>query len=383
MGNVKFIALLACLIAGPDSFGQGTSLDTWTTQVSGTTNNLNAVIYHAGNFMAAASGGVVLISPDGTNWTSQSVGATNNLYGLIYSTNGLYVAVGAKAIFTSTDGVNWTNQATLLPAAYFLSGIGEGDGLLVAVGQGGALLTSANAINWITRSSGTSASLFAAACGNGRYVAAGAGAPIYSTNGINWSNAKAGFVRGLAFANGIFVGVGGDAPATIGGYIATSPDGSAWSIQQSGISAQNFAAITQGNGFYLALGGFTFGPPNSTVILSSPDAVHWTAHPESSSNQLNGVAYGNGSFVAVGNGGTILQSGPVFTISGGSQITQAGYALTLTGQIGRSYSILANGDLTATNWPVVANFTNTTETTQFLDSGATRTNQRFYRAVTP
>lgn len=379
------IALLAVifLMTGGEARGQGTSLDNWTNQVSGTTNNLNAVIYNAPNFMAVGNGGIVLVSPDGTNWTSQSVGATNNLYGLIFSTNGLYVAVGARgAIFTSADGVDWTNQTAHLLAAFDLYGVCQGGGLLVAVGFDHAILTSADGTNWTAQATGSGTNFFGAAYGNGRYVAAGFGSSISSTDGTNWSNSTVGPIRGLTFANGIFVGVGGATPGTVGGYIAISPDGVTWSSQHSGIITENLSAITWGNGFYVTVGGYAFESSSAQVILSSPDAVHWTERVGYSSNLLNGVTYGNGSFVTVGNGGTILQSGPIFTLAGGSQITNGGYALTLTGQIGRSYSILANGDLTTTNWSAVGSFTNTAETMQFLDSGAGGTNQRFYRAVT-
>jgi hypothetical protein len=387
-GRALIAGLVLCLMTGREARGQGTSLDNWTSQLSGTTNNLNAVIYNAPNFMAVGNGGVVLVSPDGTNWTGQSVGTTNNLYGLVCSTNGLYVAVGARGvIFTSPDGVNWTNQTAHLLAALDLYGVCQGSGLLVAVGINHAILTSPDGTNWAEQTTGSGTNFYAVTYGNSRYVATGFGSSalvLESTNGTNWSNSAAGPpIRGLLFANGIFVGVGGEAPAALGGYIATSPDGMTWTGQHSGIISQNLGAITWGNGFYVTVGGMTYSPSSySQVILSSPDAAHWTTRLTNSNNQLNGVAYGNGSFVAVGNGGMILQSGPIFTIAGGSQITNGGYALTLTGQVGRSYSIQANGDLTTTNWSVVASFTNNAETMQVIDSSAGGTNQRFYRAVT-
>ena len=47
------------------------------------------------------------------------------------------------------------------------------------------------------------------------------------------------------------------------------------------------------------------------TILTSPDGVTWAIRSSGTSDYLLGVAYGNGTFVAVGYGGTILQSDPV------------------------------------------------------------------------
>jgi len=44
------------------------------------------------------------------------------------------------------------------------------------------------------------------------------------------------------------------------------------------------------------------------TILTSPDGVTWTPRTSGTSNDLNGVAYGNGTFVAVGEDGIILTS---------------------------------------------------------------------------
>jgi hypothetical protein len=44
------------------------------------------------------------------------------------------------------------------------------------------------------------------------------------------------------------------------------------------------------------------------VILTSPDGVNWTRQTPPTGNSLNGVTYGNGTFVAVGDCGTILTS---------------------------------------------------------------------------
>jgi hypothetical protein len=57
--------------------------------------------------------------------------------------------------------------------------------------------------------------------------------------------------------------------------------------------------VTYGNGRFVAVG-------NAGTILTSPDGVTWTQRDSGVAQNLNGVAYGNGLFVAVGE--TILIS---------------------------------------------------------------------------
>jgi hypothetical protein len=58
--------------------------------------------------------------------------------------------------------------------------------------------------------------------------------------------------------------------------------------------------VTYGNGLFVAVG-------TGGTILTSPDGVNWTVQA-SGGNHLHSVTYGNGTFVAVGEGGTILTS---------------------------------------------------------------------------
>ena len=44
------------------------------------------------------------------------------------------------------------------------------------------------------------------------------------------------------------------------------------------------------------------------TILASPDRVTWTRRTSPTRDWLNGVAYGNGTFVVVGESGAILTS---------------------------------------------------------------------------
>lgn len=63
--------------------------------------------------------------------------------------------------------------------------------------------------------------------------------------------------------------------------------------------------VTYGNGTFVAVGG---GGVVGETILTSPDGITWTLRTSGDNNILFGVTYGNGTFMAVGTNGTIIQS---------------------------------------------------------------------------
>ena len=85
--------------------------------------------------------------------------------------------------------------------------------------------------------------------------------------------------------------------------ILTSPDGVSWTTRTSGTSS-GLNGVAYGNGTFVAVG-------YNCAILTSPDGVAWTTRISGTCSGLNGVTYGNNTFVAVGGNGAVLQSDPV------------------------------------------------------------------------
>ncbi len=175
------------------------------------------------------------------------------------------------------------------------------------------------------------------AFGNGRFLAP-ANQIYASTDGLSWNSASSGWgFNTLSFANGLFFGglgygqlassmdgtnwtyLGWAANASIrrvvrGGslYVAvtyqdfetnnivTSSDGITWTPRKAG-AAQDLNGLTYGGGIFLAAG-------NNGAIVTSANGITWTARASSTAQSLYGVTYGNGLFVAVGASGTIISS---------------------------------------------------------------------------
>ena len=85
------------------------------------------------------------------------------------------------------------------------------------------------------------------------------------------------------------------------GKIYTSPDGDGtnWTTQNSGGSTVN--GVTYGNDTFVTAG-------RNGEILTSTDGTTWTSRDSETDASLSGVTYANGTFVAVGNSGTIITS---------------------------------------------------------------------------
>jgi hypothetical protein len=197
-----------------------------------------------------------------------------------------------------------------------------GEGVFVAVGEGGAILTSPDGAHWTTQSSPTSLDLFGVAFGAGRFVAVGgndvSGAGIVlagSADGSSWtvedvSSTLAAPLSSVRFLDRAFVAVGNGAEMT-------SSDGLAWSDPGACAAAiagptVDFFDVAYGAGTYVVVGTHngTDGSGNLTYdgyIATSSDGTNWGALPQTSA-YLSGVTWGGGRFVAVGRGGAILTS---------------------------------------------------------------------------
>jgi len=220
-----------------------------------------SVAYGNGLFTAVGDNGTVITSPDGVTWTQQACPSTNNLGWVVYG-NGVFLAGGAlDTLLVSTNGADWLSTPCpgLPPPDEWPEGIAFAGGYFF-------LLTSTNFRIWV----------FSDFYLSGRY-------PIVcaSATATNWTSSlafpeTAGPVRDVAYGEGQYLAVG------------ARPDmGDWWSPDMP------------------------YGPVS---LLTSPDAVVWNdplldQWPRSllfPYFPLRRVAYGNGRFVAVGEGSCVF-----------------------------------------------------------------------------
>ncbi|QYR23340.1 hypothetical protein KZ483_10730 [Paenibacillus sp. sptzw28] len=82
--------------------------------------------------------------------------------------------------------------------------------------------------------------------------------------------------------------------------VYNSLDGRNWTKCESG-TIEPLDGVAYVNGIFLAVG-------RSGTILASADGTTWTSRQSGTSKYLNEIAYGNGSYIVTGEDGTILTS---------------------------------------------------------------------------
>ena len=317
-------------------------------------------------------------SPDGVTWSRQYVppGAFSlaRLLKVAYG-GGRWVALGAQGsgfsgmTAVSTDGgvtwligfMNWWNSSPF--NNYVPSDIAYGDGVFVAVGESDGphpvVQTSSDGLSWTDQPSpmdgwsGVAPFAWAVDWNGSEFLIVGLGGTSgpdafvqvqTSPDGVTWTSIGAGFPWGtlanrIGFAMGglhwsarleEWILANGNGYETGYGNVATSPDGTVWTIaaalpndtvdsslpeDQAGLdeSADYIVAAipTQGP-------GFTF--PDSQ-LAGSPDGITWstlTTPWNSEAGLWRGVAYGDGKFVAIGDNGTDSTNYLVSTDDGAS-----------------------------------------------------------------
>jgi hypothetical protein len=175
-----------------------------------------------------------------------------------------------------------------------------------AVGQDGLRLVSADGLTWTDQQVGKEGESYrAVAVGNGLVVAVGSygGDNILAAtvDGKTWKTGKheakyVRYLRGLAFGNRVFLGLGGD-PGSVGSsrpFAMFSKDGIAWEEPRDIPGKHILRRAVWGDGRFVAVG-------DRGRRATSPDGKEWKDAAEGKAiDTLVDVAFGNGVFVGVG-----------------------------------------------------------------------------------
>lgn len=362
------------LFAGFLAISSGASaapLDSWTSVSSGTSNRLNAVASGNGIFVAAGDLGTILTSANGSTWISATSAITNSLLALAYG-QGQFVAVGTLgAILTSSNGLNWSPQDSGTPNR--LNAVASTQLGLVAVGDLGTILTSADGSNWNVRTSGTASSLVGVSEGFGKIIAAAnTTVLVSSTNGLDWTtNAGPYFFAGLAYGNGVMLGI------TIRSGFERSVDGVTWN-RFFGQFNNYCYGLTYARNVFIGVGGYYSGGGGRTIATSTNGMTWNIRYTNLGEGRLLSVAYGGHRFVAVGDGGAILVSAPLLSISN-PVVVSNGVQMIIEGDPDGVYRIQRSPSLSAPSWDNIGAVTNFGGSSQFVTPILPEASASFYR----
>ncbi len=223
---------------------------------------------------------------------------------------------------------------TQLVTANDLNGVAFGNNNYVAVGNAATVFTApfsytspGGVTAWSQPSSlpiGPTVNLTDVVYDGTLFVALGAdGSVITSPDTVTWTAATAiagaSGMNALAFGAGTYVAVGN--AGVIYSNTNTGVTG-AWTARTSG-TAQNLLGVSYVNGQFIAVGA-------QGTLLTSPDGITWTAQASNTLNNLRGVAYGAGTYVAVGDAGAVVASTDSVTWVAAQPVptTQSLYSIT-------------------------------------------------------
>jgi hypothetical protein len=302
----------------------------WSSRTSGTGSSIYGVAQGNKNIIAVVENGLILSSSDGSSWENKTTNTSDFHYGITFK--GItYITVGKSGkIYSSTDGSSWTLRSS--DTSNDIRAVTYGTNKFVAVGNSGTILTSLNGVSSLNTSSSVSGSWGP----SGGASSTSSANPSYTLNvtdngtvTIELTSSVDTYLyllsgstvleydddAGTAFNSrissnlnaGTYTVVAATAYDSLSGSFSLSVSGagssltnSVWTTATSG-TTNNLLGITFGNSTFVAVG-------DSGSILSSTDGTSWSARTSGTSSILSGVSYGNNIFVAVGSSGTILTS---------------------------------------------------------------------------
>lgn len=288
VGNAGFIAT---------SDDQG---ETWTSRASGTVQSIAGATFGANLFVVCVqdTANNIRTSPDGITWTARTTVSAQIQYDVAYNGTNLFVSVGDNGtIQTSPDGITWTARTS--GTTQSLRGVHFANGLWVICGLGGTILTSPDGITWTTQTSGTTEVLREVNYFNNTWVVAG-NIIITSPNAVNWTPRSGnilGALQGIAASPTRVVITGTN------GAVTTSEDALTYTSRTNNAAGINGMAF--GNGVFVSVGNNTGG---DGYVATIDGAGNYTRRAINRIVNLTNVRFVNGQFFITGLGSQISTS---------------------------------------------------------------------------
>ena len=369
--------------------GELTTVGTYTTTVNGnggiaylTATDNPATITVGGTAYSVPAGSTVptsafgastsvtvaanVTSYSGTPATFTSSTLSSSLYwkGVTYG-NGTYVAVGGSSSNTattagaySTNGTSWT--AMTMPSSSIWQNVAYGNNVFVAVqgNTGGATNASAYSTNGITWTAGTMPSsqawykiIYVSTPSFSGFVAGEGGGSTqvaYSTDGISWATLNTTYAmnNGALATNGTVV----VQTNTTQQYIDVITPSITWS--ETSYLAFNqtlqWTGVAYGNGTWVAVNNAA-STSARYLTATDPTSAQWSASTMPS-QYFNSVIYGGGYFVAISTNGSTTTAGAYSTNGStwtANTMPNAAWRAICYGSTGRFMAVAGNPSTSA------------------------------------
>lgn len=250
----------------------------WTSQNSGTTNNLHSVYFMDSDTGVVVGGDefstakIIRSNDKGVTWNAKTSNVTSSLQGVAFASATTGVAVGNNGVITRSTDNGRTWAAVTSGTTNHLIGVSFGSSTVGwAVGYLGTILkTTDGGATWSAQSSGNGNDLIGVYASSATVVyAVGASGTILKTTnaGTSWSALSSGVpydLYGVSFSS--------TTTGTVVGYagrILRTTDGSAWTQQSSG-TAQTLTSVSMAS---TSVGVVTGG--SLTVLRTADGGSTW------------------------------------------------------------------------------------------------------------
>jgi hypothetical protein len=311
--------LIAMLVlAAADSVRAAGSYTVWAASASGTSGNITNIVYGGSAYVGICSDKTVISSPNGTSW-SAAYTATDVPTDMVYYGGKFYGCAGSSFI-TSSDGTAWTSATFHGPNpnyTYTINAITYGiNGEMVACGYSKILCSNDYGITWVPLQLGAMQAYFGkmtylpltdqfVGLGSGGVIVKisktvdGSGNVFFTYSPI--SSTQTMYFTGLNYSPYIKTWYGIIVDNIHDYWISASKDLITWNHIDSGKGDIN--SIVSYNGMSFCMGSIMGVMP--TVDTSGT----WSHQNLNLSNAvINDIAYGDSTYIAVGNNGAVFSS---------------------------------------------------------------------------
>lgn len=297
----------------------------WPAQTVSAGRTLRTVAYLRGRHFVGANR-YLYSSLDRTTWTEIDTGSINFSATAFAATSSAFVAVGydydfgiadwVGAVFRSTDGRVW--QKVTLP-----SGVPElravtasTTGVIVAVGDAGALLRSTDqGVTWTLQTAPGAPDLQSIGYGDGLFMTVGDTNVLTSSDGAGWTDRSSAVLLESwhSFRTVLHSGGAWYAGGWYSGVHRSTDGGQSWTkVAIADTGSHTLDGLAAGPGVLIAAATHHASNNTSTAeLLVSTDGLKWQPAPSPSPiTSTSSVAYADGAFhTATGGAGQLQRTG--------------------------------------------------------------------------